>query len=1304
MSDLSPRSLQSVDSIMSPPRAKFTHTVSFSSGKPPPTEFLTERYVERDTVSESGSLPVPVTRDMETSSTASSTLIVDTTISTMHPPPRVLSNTSQQSQQSQQIPQQQASLSINELTDLHSDNDDDLDELSIAESGSVALPKSQLFSSILPNAFNFESEDTHNPLTQLICSQSKKRVPNWDEVLLYIQSNPSQCKRLHGWDEELPLHWALREKAPIYIIERLLVIYPEGSSCRGRHGAIPLWYALGTPRDEGEMTTIVELLLKAYPNGVRLKVDKLLPLHMAVKLGVCEKIIGLLLDLDLPFSDDGYPITYHAYSWAWLIENTGDKYLDIIREIILAHRSIAQELAKAQTERGTLALQIGHNEMRKVVFNEAFFCGRYEISMGHPIHKSNSVVVVNAIDHKADISYAQAFDEQMAAVSNSDEEDSAEKKAELMMDETHFTAALQRVGGYVNNDAHDLSRIFGNTDTTNGKAPSLSKNEFVRYCKGVFKSPREVVIKFMKSEVAFLREYNSRTSCNLDCRYVVHILNTLSGQIFTDAISKLQLTDVLSLDDFHYGIVMPVAERSLESICIHEDLDTIHICRIMKDLALALQHIHARGICHGDVRMRNVIRIAKRYCLIDLTASANLEIFYVQDADLFGSKFHTAMLPPEMFVKVSPHGETCISKYWANSRNYEEQWPHVKPVRTHLGTFSVRSYDLDHKTKRPRDLHLLPYSPMSASISIDMWGFGVLLYNLCCGEPLLYSSRNDDIINPIDYAAAALWTEASLQKKIDANVLDPIAADLIMELLQPNPDSRPQSMKQVLEHVYFSSLDDGARKSVNGQKMEEIFSAHALRTHEDSNNFNDVLSPIKDNKSRRSITPIKEINGPIYELNSRSISSEVKRSHNILRRFLFDSGDTYIPTCFIIVNQKLSTSHDIDKKINSIDSQSDDSSESEEKNQLILSHQGNQPGYFRRTQSQTARRWYNYFYAIANAQRHNASDSLNVIAEEIKKMCSEEELYMYLVDEVTMQIIQPDKASKKLDGCVYPVRITNGEEFIPKIFPLMKVSLHAIASFRDMEVMCRSFGFPPDSLEDVDIHCVNSLGEVSVASAEKDFNNVTKIIEDSGLLNMVVAPTKKSQQNEKSNSGTSSRDASLYKILASRVFADDNVLSGNKNASLKEFGIFLAAHELVNGYGSLRKVNIKDNIVTYTTKSNMEKFMKNISEDKVEEKKKNTQSKRGSSDSLASTNPLGLGSSAVSVDEVNDNVMHLREDVQRLQRVLERMNKREEQRMIDEANSSCCFPWQDGCCNGSYMHNTANNNTNNPNNNCCTIS
>lgn len=81
-------------------------------------------------------------------------------------------------------------------------------------------------------------------LVQLICSQKELKIANWGDVLRAIQSNPeglprcsfflfsrlSDVEKPHGWDAELPLHWAISERAPILIIEALLDIFPEGSA------------------------------------------------------------------------------------------------------------------------------------------------------------------------------------------------------------------------------------------------------------------------------------------------------------------------------------------------------------------------------------------------------------------------------------------------------------------------------------------------------------------------------------------------------------------------------------------------------------------------------------------------------------------------------------------------------------------------------------------------------------------------------------------------------------------------------------------------------------------------------------------------------------------------------------------------------------------------------------------------------------------------------------------------------------------------------------------------------------------
>ncbi len=78
----------------------------------------------------------------------------------------------------------------------------------------------------------------------------------------------SDVNKPHGWDAELPLHWAISERAPLFIIEALLEIYPEGARSKGRYGALPLWYAIETiGRDENDLIRLIQLLLQLHPQG-----------------------------------------------------------------------------------------------------------------------------------------------------------------------------------------------------------------------------------------------------------------------------------------------------------------------------------------------------------------------------------------------------------------------------------------------------------------------------------------------------------------------------------------------------------------------------------------------------------------------------------------------------------------------------------------------------------------------------------------------------------------------------------------------------------------------------------------------------------------------------------------------------------------------------------------------------------------------------------------------------------------------------------------------------------------------------
>ena len=76
-----------------------------------------------------------------------------------------------------------------------------------------------------------------------------------------------------------------------------------------------------------------------------------------------------------------------------------------------------------------------------------------------------------------------------------------------------------------------------------------------------------------------------------------------------------------------FALVMPAADRNLQEIFVKErpDVNTTRV--LAQQVAKALDHLHDRGIMHGDLKMLNVVRVGARLQLIDLDAAAVIERF-----------------------------------------------------------------------------------------------------------------------------------------------------------------------------------------------------------------------------------------------------------------------------------------------------------------------------------------------------------------------------------------------------------------------------------------------------------------------------------------------------------------------------------------------------------------------------------------------------------------------------------------------------------------------------------------------------
>lgn len=182
--------------------------------------------------------------------------------------------------------------------------------------------------------------------------------------------------------------------------------------------------------------------------------------------------------------------------------------------------------------------------------------------------------------------------------------------------------------------------------------------------------------------------------------------------------------------------------------------------RIAGEILLALEYIHSLGVVYRDLKLENV--------LLDLEGHVRIADFGL--SKLLGKRRQTskkAPPAPAANLRLAPNKAVSMTKTFCGTREY------VAPEMLSGSEYGQ---------------------------SVDLWAFGILLYEILCGRTPFYSRNREEVYVKIE--SGPLRFPRTLSTEV---------VSLIRGLLDRNPNTRlglgPDGINEIKQHPFFHDLD-----------------------------------------------------------------------------------------------------------------------------------------------------------------------------------------------------------------------------------------------------------------------------------------------------------------------------------------------------------------------------------------------------------------------------------------------------------------------------------------------------------------